>query len=164
MKLIGEGAIGSGVKMIFISRACSSLLGIVLLVVASGIEGCAYCNYGAQASLFTSSAGTPPDIPSLSDVLDETLRPLGFIAEHSAKLPDYYYEIGVGLHPGGNRVSVSWRPQSGLITIYDFRNFDASEFDRMVQQAIQDEIERRYSLKMRFTPYPSKSSSCLFGP
>jgi hypothetical protein len=140
------------------------LLAVVLLVVASGIEGCANCNYGAHASLFASNAETPPDFPSLPDVLDEALHPLGFIAGHNAKLPDYYYEIGVGFHLGGNRVSVSWDPQSGLITIYDFKNFDASEFDRMVQKTIQDELERRYGLKLSFTRNPSKSSSCLFGP
>jgi hypothetical protein len=149
-----------------VSQVCGLRLwfGIVLLVVLSGIEGCALCHYGAHATLVTPTAHTPWELPPPSEVLGDALRPLGFTPGHNLKLDDFYYEIGVGFPPGANRVSVSWHPESGLITVYDYRNFEASDLDKKVQDAIRMEIERTYRQKLEFTPYPSRSSQCVFGP
>jgi hypothetical protein len=140
------------------------LLGIVLLVIMSDVEGCTLCHYGAHATLVTPTAATPPELPPPSEVLGDALRPLGFTLGQNVKLGYFYYEIGVGFPIGANRVSVSWHPESGLITLYDFRNFEASDLDRRVQDAIQIEIARMYGQKLEFTPYSNKSSQCVFGP
>jgi hypothetical protein len=139
------------------------LLVIVLLVIMSGVEGCALCHYGAHATLVTPTAATLPEPPPPSEVLGDALRPLGFTLGQNVKLGYFYYEIGVGF-PGADRVSVSWYPESGLITLYDFRNFEASDLDRRVQDAIQMKIARMYGQKLGFTPNSNKSSQCIFGP
>jgi hypothetical protein len=84
-----------------------------------GAEGCASCHYGAHANLPTPSTGTP------SEVIGDALRPFGFTTGHNFKLDYFYYEIGVGFQPAPNRVSVSWHPESGLSTIYDFLRTEA---------------------------------------
>jgi hypothetical protein len=154
-----------GVKTIFVTRKRSlRLLGIVLLVMMSGVEGCAHCHYGAHATLVAPTANAAPELLPPSEVLGDALRPLGFNPGHNVKLDYFYYEIGVGFPPGASRISVSWQPESGLIAIYDFRSFEASDLDRKVQEAIEIEIERAYGQKLKFIPYSNKSSQCVFGP
>jgi hypothetical protein len=155
----------SGVKTLLGTRGGSlHLLGVVLLTIMPGIEGCALCHYGAHATLIMPTAATSAELPPPSEVLGDALRPLGFSQVHNVKLDQVFYEIGVGLPPVKDRVSVSWHPDSGLITIYDFRSFEASDLDTKVQDSIRRAFEHQYGKKLEFTPYPNKSSECLFGP
>ena len=123
------------------------------------LGGCASCKYGASTHLDARSVSV--ETPSPADVIGDTLRPLGFTSGYNSKLNFYYYEIGVG-SPGRNRISVSWYPATGLLGIYDYRNFEPSELDRNVQDSLRLRFEQAYSEKLVFVPSPARG--CLFGP
>lgn len=150
------------------SLRCSTarLLGLPCALVAllATSTALAACKFGASVQLGNALAHPTDEGVLVSDAIGAALQPLGYSSGYNARLKFFYYEIGVGKFAAKNRVSVSWAPYAAVISLYDYRNFNETEFDKATLDAISAKLEKAFGETVEFKKNAAKGFDCVLGP
>jgi hypothetical protein len=144
---------------------------VIVLMACATLTGCFICPTHYRASgVVVSGTGNPlSKSPSLSDVVSDALRPLGYQVSKTAAndaIPEgliHYDPPRSGMFKPQTNVAVSLDTKTSKIFLFNYDSSAQTEFARKVQNAIADQVRLAYGASVSFEPPPHPVYDCL-GP
>jgi hypothetical protein len=143
----------------------------MVLMACATLTGCFICptHYRASAVVMSGTGNPLSKSPSLSDVVSDALRPLGYqVSKTPANdaIPEgliHYDPPRSGMFKPQTNVAVGLDTKTNKIFLFNYDSSAQTEFARKVQNAIADQVRLAYGTSISFEPPPHPVYDCL-GP
>jgi hypothetical protein len=142
-----------------------------LLMACATLPGCFICptHYRASAVVMSGTDKVSANSPTLSDVVSDALRPLGYQIPRTAAndvIPEgliHYDPPRSGMFKPQTNIAVSLDTKTSGIFLFNNDSSAQTAFARKVQNAIANQVLLAYGTSISFKPPPHPVYDCL-GP